>query len=49
MDILIIWSNECQTYSNGTYGPKVKKAMEMIEKGSSIKIIKESDFFIGIK
>ena len=49
VDYLIIGSNECQAYSNGTYGTKVKKAMEMIEKGSNIKILKESDFFISIK
>lgn len=49
VDILIIGSNECQTYSNGTYGTKVEKAMKMIGKGSSIKIIKESDFFTSIK
>lgn len=49
VDILIIGNNECQAYSNGTYGTKVKKAMEMIEKGSSIKIIKESDFFSNLK
>ena len=49
VDILIIGSNECQAYSNGTYGTKVKKAMEMIEKGSLIKIIKESDFFVNVK
>lgn len=49
VDILIIGNNECQAYSNGTYGTKVKKAMEMMEKGSNIKIIKESDFFASIK
>lgn len=49
VDILIIGKNECQAYSNGTYGTKVKKAMEMIEKGSKIKIVKESDFFANIK
>lgn len=49
VDILIIGNNECQAYSNGTYGTKVKKAMEMIEKGINIKILKESDFFTNIK
>ncbi len=49
VDYLIIGSNECQAYSNGTYGTKVKKAMELIENGSNIKILKESDFFTNIK
>ena len=48
-DILMIGSCECQAYSNGTYGIKVKKAMEYNQKGCSIKIIKEADFFSAIK
>ena len=48
-DILMIGNCECQAYSNGTYGTKVKKAIEYNEKGSHIKIIKESDFFSSIK
>ena len=44
-DILMIGNLECQAYSNGTYGTKVKKAIEYNEKGCNIKIIKESDFF----
>ena len=43
-DLLIIGNNECQAYSNGNYGTKVKKAMEYNEKGCSIQIIKEADF-----
>ena len=43
--ILMIGNCECQAYSNGTYGTKVKKAIEFNEKGGHIKIIKESDFF----
>lgn len=43
-DILIIGDNECQAYSNGTYGTKVKKTMEYNEKGCKIQIIKEADF-----
>lgn len=43
-DILIVGNNECQAYSNGNYGTKVKKAMEYNEKGCNIQIIKESDF-----
>ena len=48
-DILMIGNCECQAYSNGSYGTKVKKAIEYNEKGSHIKIIKESDFFSSIK
>lgn len=48
-DILMIGNCECQAYSNGTYGTKVKKAIEFNEKGCHIQIIKESDFFSTIK
>lgn len=48
-DILMIGNCECQAYSNGTYGTKVKKAIEYNEKGCNIKIIKESDFFASVK
>lgn len=48
VDILIVGNNECQAYSNGSYGTKVIKAIEMIEKGSKIIIIKESDFFVNV-
>lgn len=48
-DFLIIGDCECQSYSNGTYGTKVKKAIEYNEKGCNIHIIKESDFFTTIK
>lgn len=44
-DILLIGGCECQAYSNGTYGTKVKKAIEYNEKGCSIQIIKEADYF----
>ena len=48
-DILIIGQEGCQAYSNGTYGTKVKKAIEYNEKGCNIKIVKETDFFNDIK
>ena len=48
-DILLIGDCECQAYSNGTYGTKVKKAMEYNKKGCNIQIIKEADFFAAIK
>ncbi len=44
-NILMIGNNECKAYSNGTYGTKVKKAIEYNEKGCNIQIIKEADFF----
>ena len=46
-DYLIIGSLECQAYSNGTYGTKVKKAIEYNDKGCNIQILKEVDFFIS--
>ena len=42
-DILVVGDYECQSYSNGTYGTKVKKAIEYNGKGCSIQITKESD------
>lgn len=48
-DILMIGACECQAYSNGTYGTKVKKAMEYNKKGCNIQIIKETDFFTTVK
>jgi DNA polymerase-3 subunit epsilon len=44
-DVLLVGDLECQAYSNGTYGRKIKKALEYNEKGCKIKIMKESDFF----
>lgn len=48
-EILMIGSCECQSYSNGSYGTKVRKAIEYNNKNCNIKIIKESDFFSSIK
>ena len=42
-NILLIGDCECQAYANGTYGTKVKKAMEYNAKGCNIQIIKEAD------
>ncbi len=47
-DYLIIGACECQAYSNGTYGTKVKKAIEYNEKGCNIQIVKETDFFANV-
>lgn len=41
--MLIVGSHECDSYSNGTYGTKVKKALEYNGKGSLIQIAKEVD------
>lgn len=48
-DYLVIGACECQAYSNGTYGTKVKKAIEYNDKGCNIQIIKENDFFANIQ
>lgn len=48
-DYLIVGARECQAYTNGTYGTKVKKAIEYNGKGCNIQIIKEVDFFASIK
>ncbi len=48
-DILLIGDCECQAYSNGTYGTKVKKAIEFNQKGCNIQIVKETDFFASIE
>ena len=42
-DILLVGDKECQAYSNGTYGTKVKKAIEYNDKGCHIHISRESD------
>jgi DNA polymerase III epsilon subunit-like protein len=48
-NVLLIGDYECQAYSNGTYGTKVKKALEYNEKGCGIQVLKESDFFTQVK
>ena len=48
-DYLIIGDEECQAYSNGTYGTKVKTAISYNEKGCNIQIVKETDFFASVK
>ena len=42
-DILVVGDYECKSYSKGTYGTKVKKAIEYNGKGCNIQISKESD------
>lgn len=48
-DILIVGGNGNSNWICGNYGSKVKKALELQEKGSSIIIISEVDFFEAIK
>lgn len=48
-EYLIVGTLECDSYSNGKYGTKVKKAIEYNQKGCNITILKESDFFLSIK
>ena len=45
-NILLVGACECQAYSNGTYGTKVKKAIEYNQKGCTIQIVKESDLIL---
>lgn len=44
-DFVIVGSLGSQAWKNGTYGGKIKKAMEYKDKGIDINIISESDFF----
>lgn len=44
-DFLIIGAYESENWSCGNYGTKIKKALELQEKGKNIQIIKEKDFF----
>ena len=45
IDVLIVGGMGSSEWSAGTYGTKIKKALELQEKGIDIKIIKEVDFF----
>lgn len=49
LNILLVGGSECEAYANGTYGTKIKKAMEYNQKGSAINIIKEDDFYRNVK
>lgn len=49
LDILIVGALECEAYANGTYGTKIKKAIEYNQQGYNILIVKENDFFKTIK
>lgn len=47
-DYLIVGELGSEMWSSGNYGSKVKKAMELQEKGSSIVIVKEADASISL-
>ena len=42
-DYVIVGSQGSDAWSAGNYGSKIKKALELQEKGIAIQIIKESD------
>ena len=44
-DYVVIGSLGSQAWKNGTYGEKIKKAMELKDKGQEIDLISEEDFF----
>lgn len=48
-DILIVGNEGSIAWYAGNYGTKVKKALELQEKGHNISIINESEFFDSIK
>ena len=45
LDYLIVGGNGSNAWASGNYGTKVKKALELQEKGSNIQIIRETDAF----
>lgn len=46
---LIVGGQGSSAWCAGNYGTKVKKALEMQEKGSAIEIIRETDFFAALE
>ena len=48
VDILVVGGQGSSAWSAGNYGNKVKKALEMQDKGSNILLIRESDFFAAL-
>ncbi len=49
LNYLILGGKGSEKYSNGNYGNKYKKAMELNEKGCNIQIINENEFISCIK
>lgn len=48
-NIVLVGNHGSEAWLAGNYGTKIKKAMELQEKGIDIKIIKESDFFDALQ
>ncbi len=48
VNMLIVGDKGSETWLGGNYGGKIKKAMEIREKGVDITIIKESDFYRSV-
>lgn len=44
-EYVVIGAMGSQSWKNGTYGGKIKKAMELKDKGQKIELISENDFF----
>ena len=47
VDFLIVGGNGSNAWASGNYGTKVKKALELQEKGSKIQIVREAEIFKG--
>ena len=48
-DILLVGGQGSSAWSAGKYGSKVKKALELQEKGFNIQIMREADFFSALE
>ncbi len=48
LDYLIVGGNGSENWSCGNYGTKVKRALELQEKGSQIKILKEEELMANV-
>lgn len=48
-NVLLVGGQGSSAWSSGNYGTKIKKALELQEKGSDILIIREADFFSAIE
>ena len=44
-EFVVIGSLGSQAWKNGVYGSKIKKAMELKDKGQNIDLVAEEDFF----
>lgn len=48
-DYVVVGSQGSENWKQGTYGGKIKKAMEWKEKGSNVQIVSEKTFFDALK